>query len=390
MPPKTAPKWRSRFDSRVFLLCVVVVVKPLAGQELVLKRDYPGSGPYECPVFPTAQLPSPDDQSRARQLETDANQALILGNLERVEALLAQAIVLDPASPDLAYRHARVLELLDLPERAIVAYCRSLDLDVESIGVTDVRTSIALLWREIREELPSDARDAFRAGLIAADDSLFLEAIESFTFAIELAPGWADPLYNRGAVHEYIGDAAQAVLDFRAYLIVVADPEDADAIAISQRLGALEGAASVATPSPTGALALGTLPGMGYFYTRRPVPGSITLVAAGAAVAVGLFFEEITTLCLVDVPAGGSCPPEDIVDQITEQPYMTAGLVTAGVITLVGAVHAYLTAKRTRSRAEALGIPSAQTQASGLSFGLPTVSTYHSQIDFNIVRYRFR
>lgn len=387
MPPRNAHRWR---PGSCFGVCVVLAmagVQAASAQEVVLKRDYPGSGPYQCPTPAAAPLSDPDDASRAAQLATDANQALILGDFERVQALLAQSIELDPASADLAYRHGNVLEVMGRLEPAILEYCRALDLDVQSLGVTGVRQNIDVLWAQIRRQLPETARNAFEAGLAAADDSLFVEAIESFTAAMESAPGWGDPIYNRAALHEATGNVRAALSDLRAYRQVVADPDDADALAISERIGVLEGAASVSTPSPSGALALGAVPGMGHYFTRRPVPGTITLAAAAGAVAAGVLFKERTTLCLDVVPPNGVCSEASIVDQFSETPYFWYGVGVAAAITIGGAIEAYLTARRARSEADEIA---GQGTPVGLSLSAPTISGYRDQVDLNLLRLRFR
>jgi hypothetical protein len=108
MPPRIARYRRSGLLRRVFLSAFAWSAAPLAGQELLLQRDYPGSGPYECPTLVTLVAPTPDEQARAGQLASDANQAMILGDFERVAALLAQATELctRAASPAAAYRSA--------------------------------------------------------------------------------------------------------------------------------------------------------------------------------------------------------------------------------------------------------------------------------------------
>lgn len=385
---------------RGFAFGVVLVVcsglsAPAHAQEVLelpdLKREYPGSGPYVCPVPATPDDPSPDERARAGQLASDANQAMILGDLERVDVLLGQASELDPTSADLAYRQALVLQDLNRAEQAMREYCRAIDLGVESLGVTDARDRIDALYDQIRARLPIAAQQSFAQGLLEADDTLWVDAIESFSTAMELAPSWADPIYNRAMIREHIGDLQGALVDFRTYLARVADPEDADAIAISQRIGALEGAASVSTPSPAGALALGVMPGMGHFYTRRPIPGSVTLLAAGASVAAGVMIKDITVLCLQADPPGGECPPDEIVDEITERPYLWIGVGVGAAITVVAAVEAYISAKRARARNEELFGPVMPDETEGgLEIGFPELSARGGQLDLSFVRYRFR
>jgi tetratricopeptide (TPR) repeat protein len=357
-----------------------------------LKREYPGSGPFVCPDPATPDEPSADDRARAGQLASSANQAMILGDLERVEVLLSQASDLDGTSADLAYRRARVLEDLNRSELAMREYCRAIDLNVESLGVTDAEDRIDGLYEQLRARLPVAAQQAFVAGLIAADDTLWTDAIESFSIAVDLAPSWADPLYNRAIIREHIGQLRLALIDYRAYLAVVADPEDQEAIQISQRIGELEGAASVATPNPTGALALGLVPGMGQYYARRPLTGTATLLSAGGAIAAGILIRDISVLCVDDPPAGQPCPPDAIVDEITDRPYLTVGLGIAAAITVAGAIEAFISARRARRAAEELFGPlnAEEPSETGLDIGIPEVSSSGGRLDFTVLRYRFR
>ena len=137
MPPRIARYRRSGLLRRVFLSAFAWSAAPLAGQELLLQRDYPGSGPYECPTLVTLVAPTPDEQARAGQLASDANQAMILGDFERVAALLAQATELDHQSADLAYRRASILEDLDDIDWSIRKFCLSLALGAETVGSFD-------------------------------------------------------------------------------------------------------------------------------------------------------------------------------------------------------------------------------------------------------------
>jgi hypothetical protein len=388
MPPRIARHRRSGLFRRVFLSAFAWSVAPLAGQELPLLREYPGSGPYECPASVIPVLPSPDERARAGQLASDANQAMVLGDLERVEVLLSQAVGLDRTSADLVYRHARVQEDLGDVEGAMTEFCRALDLGVESIGIVDTKERLDALSEEIRARIPEAAHEWFRVGLAQADDSLFVDALVSFTAAMEAAPEWATPLHNRAIIHEYLRHVQQALADFRRYLTyLTVDPEAADAILVSQRIGLLEGAASVATPSPSGAFVLGIVPGMGHYYTGRPLAGTMTLAAAGGAAAAGLLFKNITTICLDDVPNGQACPPDMVVDEITERPYLWYGIGVAAAVTITGAIDALLKAKRRRDVTEAIAEPGEET---GPRIRLPTVSTRGGRVDLNLVRVTFR
>lgn len=359
---------------------------PLLGQELELIRVYPGSGAYECVAPASPVLPSPDDRARAGQLASDANQAMVLGEMTQVQALLQEAVRLDPSSADLAYRHARVLEDLDRSEPAMAEYCRSLDLDVGALGVVDARERLNRLSDELQNRIPEVARNAFAEGLVQTDDSLYAVAEASFSTAIDNAPGWPEPIYNRAVVNERAGRTPQALRDFRDYLRLVAQDEN-QAIQVSERIGELEGMASVATPNPSGALALGLLPGMGHFYTSRPLMGGLVLSAAGIALTAGVGYKEVTTVCLTDVSAGGACPSGDVVDELNERPYLWIGVGIAAAVTVASAIDAYLGAKNRRNAFMAITEPAEDVT---LEAGLPTVSSNGARVDFSVVRLRFR
>jgi len=389
MPPRIVRSPRSGpVCGVVFAGVVIWSASPLAGQDLLpLQRDYPGSGPYECPATTPVSAPSPEDGTRANQLASEANEAMVLGDLERVQILLEQSVALNGSSADLAYRHARVLEQLGDVESALVEFCRAIDLNVAAIGVFDAQDRIDTLADAIRRRIPEAAHQAFRRGLVQADDSLYVEAIEAFTAARDAAPEWTPPLYNRAVIYERLGMIQQALEDFRAYLDADPVARDALVVRISERIGVLEGAASVVPPSPTGALAFGLIPGMGHFYTGRPVGGAVTLASSTLAIVAGMLVRDITTLCLEPVDAGAMCPQELIVDEITERPYMWHGIGVAAAITVAGAVDALIKAKRRRAEAEAI-VGAEETR--GVSIGFPSVSASGSSVDLNLLSLRFR
>ena len=66
-------------------------------------------------------------------------------------------------------------------------------------------------------------------------------AIEAYGHAVRLAPDFADGHYNLGVIHERVGDAASAIVHWRAYLKLARnDPAQkawlADAMARLNRL----------------------------------------------------------------------------------------------------------------------------------------------------------
>lgn len=369
----------------MFLTALAWSCTPVAGQELTLQRDYPGSGPYECPTTAAPVEPTPSQESQAGQLASDAAQAVVLGDLERAEALLEMATEAYEASAELAYQHARVLEEFEGGEAAILEFCRALSLGAESTGFTDARERVDSLYESLRERIPAAAIEAFITGIAQADSSFFTDAIMSFTVSIQEAPEWATPVFNRGVVLERVARIQEGLVDFRRYLEIA--PTTVDAILVSERIGLLEGAASVSTPSPGGALVLGVVPGMGQYYTGRPLGGTLVLALAGGAAATGLLRKNIDVICYNEVPPGEPCPPAEIVREITERPLLLPGLAVAAAVTLMGAIEARVKAKRRRAELDAI---TGERTASRPRLRLPSVTTRGRRVDLNLLRITFR
>ena len=141
------------------------------------------------------------------------------------------------------------------------------------------------------------------------------------------------------------------------------------------------------TPDPSQALVLGLVPGMGHFYTSRPLMGGLTLTTAGMAVVAGLSFQNITVVCLNEVSAGGACPAGEVVRELNERPYFWIGVGVAAAVTVAGAIDAYLAAKNQRDAFTAITQP---TESVTLEAGMPRVSARDAQLDFSFLRLRFR
>lgn len=393
MPPRFALTRRSTLPIG-FLAALAWSSPSVESQELPLVRDYPGSGQYECPAPPRiAQPPDEVDLRRAAQVASDANQAMALGDVERSQELLAQATDLDPTSADYAYRHARTLEDLGDAENALLEYCRALARGIEDLGVLDTRDRIDALYETVRERIPEAARNAFVTGLAQADDEAWPEAVEAFTSAIDAAPEWGAPVYNRGVIYEEMGLLARSLEDYRRYVELAPTDVDPILVLVSERIGQLEGAASVVTPNPAGALALGVIPGMGHYYSGRPIGGTVTLVAAGSALAAGLMFKTVTTYCVEDAPSGGTCPPELTVGEETERPYLWYGIGAAAAVTIGGAIEALIDARHRRAEAEAITgseTDPGEDRDDGPVLDLPSVTTSGSRVDLNLLTVRFR
>jgi tetratricopeptide (TPR) repeat protein len=312
---------------------------------------------------------------------------MILGDLQRVDTLLAQASALDPTSADLAYRRARVLEDLDEIEVALLEYCRARDLNIADLGVTDVPRRIVDLSAEVRERLPDAARLAFVDGLSLADSALYASAVTAFTTAAESAPEWGAPVFNRGLMYEQLGMFTESLSDYRTYLQLSPTEVDPIVMLASERIGLLEGVAAMEPPSPVGALALGVVPGMGHYYTGRGKIGTLTLLAAGTSVATGFLVKKVTTICVDAVAPGEVCPSELVFEEQTQYPYLAVGLGVAAAVTLVGAIEAYVKARARKQEAESMSSP---VRDEGPTLLFPSVTGRGGQVDFNLLRMTLR
>ena len=386
MPPRPLPP-RTVVQSSVLAIACVTLAASASAQELPLERSYPGTGPFECPAGPAPLAPSDDQRVRASQLMSDALEASILGDLEGARTLLDQATEADATSPEIAYRHARALEDLELRNEAILEYCRALALGATDVGIDDSRTRLDALYDIVRERITDRARNAFVSGLAQADAGFLDQAASSFSEAIDEVPDWAEAVYNRAVVLERLGRVQESLDDYRLYLQLTPSDIDPVVAAVTQRIGLLEGSVAAPTPSPGATLALGLVPGMGQYYTGRGVTGTIVLGAVAGAVAAGVMYKKVTVRCF-SVPTGGAdCPPGDIVDETTERPYLVPAIGIAAGITLVGALEAFIKARGRRAeQAEAVeGFADAGFRVTG-----PSLSARGDRVDLNVVGLRFR
>lgn len=109
-------------------------------------------------------------------------------------------------------------------------------------------------------------------------------------------------------------------------------------------------AAPLGLKSPGSAFALGiVVPGLGEVYAGRPVLGILALAAAGGAVAAGYLAESVDIRCAT-VPQNDVCPPDDVVSETTDRPYLGAGIAVAAGIGVLAALDAFLAARRANAR----------------------------------------
>lgn len=141
--------------------------------------------------------------------------------------------------------------------------------------------------------------------------------------------------------------------------------------------------------SPGQAMMLGlVVPGLGEFYTGRGLRGFLVLGASAGAVAFGYLTENIAVDCRT-IPVNNTCPPEDILGERSERPYLAPSIGVAAGLALIGAIDAFVGARRANARlaAERSGAP-ARTE-SGLRLEQPGLTVGRGGVGLSLLRVRF-
>lgn len=359
------------------------LVGSVGAQGLSLKRNLPGRAAYSCPPFDPPSPPGEEEAVEAGRLGSSANQALILGDLERARDLLDRATELNPSDPELVYRYARVLEDLGARMEAVNQFCRVMLMGSGLAGVGDARDRLQLLLASDENQVPDEAVVSFEAGLRQADSGNLSRAANSFGAAWNAVPTLAEAVYNRGLIQARLGRGEQAAADLQRYLTIRPDAEDA--MLVSQAIGQLQALGTL--PRPSAALGLGFLfPGAGQFYSGRAWAGLSVLTLSAGAVAAGFLIEEVTVRCVGTSTTGGECPPDRVVGEETDTPYLIPGLAAAGAVTLIGAIEAFFRARSRRSgEAGALvAMDLGRTRLRG-----PTLHASGSRVHVNLLQITF-
>ncbi len=334
--------------------------EPVGAQELPLKRDLPrAQGAEFCPSSTSPpSSPTSSQAAEATRLANAASQAQILGDQERARELLSEAGELDPTAQHIAYLLGRTLEDLGETEAAIHEYCRYLSLSPDPASVAEVLEALEALAPPADFALSEQAVEAFREGVEAFDDGRMQEAEEAFSRAVTHAADWAAASYNRGLARLEIGRTQAGLSDLRTYLEL--EPDAEDRIQVLAELGTPRPPSVVPGPSGGRVFLAGLIPGMGHFYTSRPVMGAFVLALAGGSAAAGVLHEERVVECRIR-PIGDVCPPAEIQSETSERPYLAHALGAAAVITFVGALDAVRGARSQDAFAE-VGVASGSLQ----------------------------
>jgi len=147
---------------------------------------------------------------RASLLLANSDQAFASGDYARCEALLVEALTLEPDHPDLLFRHGRVLLQMGRPEPAEAALHAAL-----------AQREAQLVWR-------SGVGEPYQAemllGAIASTRGAFVDAIVHFSRARDINPYQGGAHYLLAATHQVMGRTDEARREVAAGLAV--HPED--------------------------------------------------------------------------------------------------------------------------------------------------------------------
>jgi tetratricopeptide (TPR) repeat protein len=331
----------------------VVGAGGLDGQLAAPKRGVDANGGVRCPTLPRASTPGQNERARARELTTLGQQAAITGDNRAARDLFRQAAEIDPSDPGIAYYLARSFESLGEAPQAMREYCRALSLAPSGPDAADTRERLGRLTLVTRT-LPEASAALFTTGIAHYEKRRYREAAAAFDSVIRSAPEWEPAYYNRALTNTALDRADRAVRDYERYLELA--PDAPDRMAVAREILRLRRSAL----SPATALVAGVVPGVGQFYTRRPLFG--VLVAAGVGGAAYLAFrekDETRTETFVD--PFGNVREFEVTERV--RPNYTVGLVAAAGITLASALEAYFYARR--SRAALAPRPTTTRQAEG-------------------------
>jgi hypothetical protein len=208
-------------------------------------------------------------------------------------------------------------------------------------------------------------------------------ALQAWRVVTDVAPEDAQALERIGSLREELRGQA---LRRQAELVAEAT---SDTVAAPPGGAAGEEAPAPAPASvynPGQALAMGlVVPGLGQFYTGRPVRGVLALGVAGGALAAGLLTERLEVDCR-SVPVNDSCPAADVLDERTRRPYLAPAIAVAAGVGLISAIDAFVTARNANARAATTLDPS---DAGRPRLLLPSITVGPDAVRAHLLRLRF-
>ena len=82
------------------------------------------------------------------------------------------------------------------------------------------------------------------------------------------------------------------------------------------------------------------VPGLGQFYTGRPVVGAVFLAGWVGALGFGLMSQDVTVECLARVGESESCPSNEVRGRVVDRPMLAVGLGAAVAVAVISALEA--------------------------------------------------
>ncbi len=206
-------------------------------------------------------------------------------------------------------------------------------------------------------DFPSGAATAFRSGLHQLRARDMTGAVNALDAAVDSAPNWADAYYNRALAYEQQGRTSAARSDFQSYLRLRPGADDrAEVVKHMAALGR----------SPSEAFTRGAIfPGLGQFYTGRPVFGGIVTAGVVGSTVWALKKQTSVEMHLYPGPFGGT---DTVFVNVQNRPHLGAGLAIAGGLWVLSALEASLHASNARGGIP-LPLPLGGTNESGTSGG---------------------
>jgi cytochrome c-type biogenesis protein CcmH/NrfG len=182
---------------------------------------------------------------------------------------------------------------------------------------------------------------SFRSALAHMDAHQWRPARAALDSAIARSPQWPEAYYDRALTSIALQQPAAAIGDLESYLRL--RPEADDRTAVVATIGALRRQQL----SPSGALVRGiVIPGLGQFYTRRPIPGVLVLGAVAGAIVFAEQSQRTTEDRSYTDPFGNVVHYSV---QVDKRPHEVAGLAAAGAVALGAAIESFFYARGVRA-----------------------------------------
>lgn len=330
------------------------VVAPLVAQERPPADPLP-LPPGMCAASDTEgappSAPPAERAAQAEALAAEASQAAILGDDARALELLREAVDLDPTSASILYRLGRLLEGAEEEEEAVARYCGYLALTPGGAEAAEVRDRID----RMAGPFPTvDPEAVARAERLAEEQSAEQRAAEQR--AAEQRAAEQRAAEQRAAEQRAAEQRAAEEARERNAAAARIDRESEDEASPDEgREGQRPRSAGPIGPTPTTVLITGILmPGMGHIYTGQSQTGLLVLGAAAGSVAAGVLYRRLEVQCLV-LPVDGACPEGQERGREESRPLLGPGIAMAAVVTIGGAIHAYLGARDAAPRFSSTG-----------------------------------